>query len=188
MLEVFALIRCADWSEFLAVKEDLNLRIVEIVRGLPGRISRSRRRPCISAATEASTRRGARRSRARSRSGGEQSRYPFPEFDYAERARDGWTPFPSRPRDRPTTGRSRWRRKDHKGPAAIGSRDRACRHCSGDSRNARPSSPRRCGARPTSSPHVPTLASTSARRKRSITSMKRIEGSSRISAVIEAIW
>jgi len=34
----------------------------------------------------------------------------------------------------------------------------------------------------------PTLASTSARRKRSTTNMKAIEGTSRISAVIEAIW
>ena len=32
VLEVFAFVSCADWNEFLAVKEDLNLRIAEIVR------------------------------------------------------------------------------------------------------------------------------------------------------------
>ena len=31
-LEVFAFVNCADWNEFMAVKEDLNLRIMEIVR------------------------------------------------------------------------------------------------------------------------------------------------------------
>ena len=37
-------------------------------------------------------------------------------------------------------------------------------------------------------PYRPTIASTSARRKRSTTSMNTIDGTSRISAVIEAIW
>lgn len=31
VLDVFALVQCADWNEFLAVKEDLNLRIIDIV-------------------------------------------------------------------------------------------------------------------------------------------------------------
>ena len=32
VLEVFAFVLAADWGEFLAIKEDLNLRIAEIVR------------------------------------------------------------------------------------------------------------------------------------------------------------
>ena len=48
---------------------------------------------------------------------------------------------------------------------------------------------RRGGPAPsTAVPQRPTLLSTSAFRKRSITSMKPTEGTSRMSAVIEAIW
>jgi MscS family membrane protein len=85
VLEVFAFVRCADWNEFLAVKEDLNLRIAEIVRdagtafAFPSRTVYFGRDPGVDVT------RG-ERSEAEVRQWRAESRLPFPEFEFAERA------------------------------------------------------------------------------------------------------
>ena len=85
VLEIFAFVRCADWNEFLAVKEDLNLRIAEIVRdsgtafAFPSRTVYFGRDPGVDVA------RG-ERSEAEVRQWRAENRLPFPEFDFAERA------------------------------------------------------------------------------------------------------
>ena len=84
VLEIFALVRCADWNEFLAVKEDLNLRIAEIVRdsgtafAFPSRTVYFGRDPGVDVARGELTQAEVRQWRA-------ENRLPFPEFDYAER-------------------------------------------------------------------------------------------------------
>jgi MscS family membrane protein len=85
VLEVFAFVRCADWNEFLAVKEDLNLRIAEIVRdagtafAFPSRTVYFGRDPGVDVARGELSEAEVRQWRA-------ESRLPFPEFDFAERA------------------------------------------------------------------------------------------------------
>jgi MscS family membrane protein len=84
VLEVFAFVRCADWNEFLAVKEDLNLRIAAIVRdagtafAFPSRTVYFGRDPGVDVA------RG-ERSEAEVREWRAENRLPFPEFEFAER-------------------------------------------------------------------------------------------------------
>ncbi len=95
ILEVFALVRAADWNEFVAIKEDLNFRIAEIILecgtgfAFPSQTLYVARDRGIDVqrgqATEAEV--------ARWR---EEKRLPFPNFDYAERAEMADTlPFPS---------------------------------------------------------------------------------------------
>ena len=96
VLDVFAFIQSADWNEFMAVKEDLNFRIVEIVREfghgfripIPDRLSHPRPRHRHRAR--------AAKPRRRSSQWREEKRLPFPEYDFAERAEmAGTMPFPA---------------------------------------------------------------------------------------------
>jgi len=83
-LDVFAFVSCADWDEFLAVKEDLNLRIAEIVRAsgtgfaFPSRTVYFGRDPGVDVARAGETEAEVRQWR-------DERRLPFPDFDYAER-------------------------------------------------------------------------------------------------------
>ncbi len=94
VLDVFAFVRATDWDEFLAIREDLNLRIAEIVRqsgtgfAFPSRtVYFSRDGGVDGARTEA--------AEAEVRRWREEKRLPFPEFDFAERAEMTDTlPFP----------------------------------------------------------------------------------------------
>ena len=93
-LEVFAFVRSADWDEFLAVKEDLNLRIAEIVRkfgtgfAFPSQTVYFSRDAGVDGARAEEAEAEVRRWR-------EEKRLPFPEFDFAERAEMADTlPFP----------------------------------------------------------------------------------------------
>jgi MscS family membrane protein len=104
VLEVFAFVRCADWNEFLAVKEDLNLRIAEIVRdsgtsfAFPSQTVYFTRDPGVDAARGAETEVEVQKWR-------EENRLPFPEFDFAERAEMADTiafPPPGSPDHRPS--------------------------------------------------------------------------------------
>jgi MscS family membrane protein len=85
VLDVFAFVSCADWNEFLAVKEDLNLRIAEIVResgtgfAFPSQTVYLGRDSGVDAARAEETEAEVRQWR-------EEKRLPFPEFDFAERA------------------------------------------------------------------------------------------------------
>jgi MscS family membrane protein len=85
VLEVFAFVTAADWNEFLAVKEDLNLRIAEIVResgtafAFPSQTVYFGRDPGVDAARAEETEAEVRQWR-------DEKRLPFPEFDFAERA------------------------------------------------------------------------------------------------------
>ena len=107
VLDVFALVQCADWNEFLAVKEDLNLRIIDIVAesgtgfAFPsqtvylGRDSGLDQDRGMAAAREVQKWR-------------DERRLPFPEFDFAERAEMAGTiafPSASSPDYRPTPAR-----------------------------------------------------------------------------------
>jgi MscS family membrane protein len=94
VLEVFAFVRGADWDEFLAVKEGLNLRIAEIVResgtgfAVPSRTVHYRRDTGLDDARAEEAEAEVRRWR-------EEKRLPFPEFDFAERAEMADTlPYP----------------------------------------------------------------------------------------------
>jgi MscS family membrane protein len=94
VLDVFAFVRCADWDEFLAVKEDLNLRIAEIVResgtdfAFPSRTVYFSRDSGLDGPRVEEVEAEVRRWR-------EEKRLPFPEFDFAERAEMADTlPFP----------------------------------------------------------------------------------------------
>lgn len=84
VLEIFALVRCADWNEFLAVKEDLNLRIAEIVResgtgfAFPSWTVYFGRDSGVDVARGELAEAEVQKWRA-------ENRLPFPEFDYAER-------------------------------------------------------------------------------------------------------
>jgi MscS family membrane protein len=85
VLEVFAFVRSADWEEFLGVKEDLNLRIAEIVResgtgfAFPSRTVYFSRDTGLDGGRTEEAEAEVRRWR-------EEKRLPFPEFDFAERA------------------------------------------------------------------------------------------------------
>ena len=85
VLEVFAFVMAADWGEFLAIKEDLNLRIAEIVResgtsfAFPSQTVYFTRDAGVDAARGEATEAEVRQWR-------EEQRLPFPDFDFAERA------------------------------------------------------------------------------------------------------
>jgi MscS family membrane protein len=85
VLEVFAFVRAAGWDEFLAIKEDLNLRIAEIVResgtgfAFPSRTVYFSRDGGVDGARAEEAEAEVHRWR-------EEKRLPFPEFDFAERA------------------------------------------------------------------------------------------------------
>ncbi len=95
VLDVFAFIESADWNEFLAVKEDLNFKIAEIVResgtgfAFPSRTVYFTRDGGIDTARGAATEAEVQQWR-------DEKRLPFPEYDFAERAEmSGTMPFPS---------------------------------------------------------------------------------------------
>jgi MscS family membrane protein len=85
VLEVFAFVRSADWEEFLGVKEDLNLRIAEIVRGSGTGFAFPSRTVYFSRDTGLDGGR-AEEAEAEVCRWREEKRLPFPEFDFAERA------------------------------------------------------------------------------------------------------
>ena len=94
VLDVFAFVRAADWNEFMAIKEDLNLRIVEIVRdsgtsfAFPSQTVYLTRDAGVDAARGAATEAEVRHWR-------EEQRLPFPDYDFAERAEmEDTLPFP----------------------------------------------------------------------------------------------
>jgi MscS family membrane protein len=94
ILDVFAFIQSADWNEFMAVKEDLNFRIVEIVRdsgtgfAFPSQTVYLTRDHGIDTARGSATEAEVQQWR-------EENRLPFPEYDFAERAEmTGTMPFP----------------------------------------------------------------------------------------------
>lgn len=94
LLDVFAFVTAADWNEFLAIKEDLNLRIAEIVRqsgtgfAFPSQTVYYTRDGGIDTARSDATEAEVRQWR-------EENRLPFPDYDFAERAEMADTlPFP----------------------------------------------------------------------------------------------
>ena len=94
VLEVFAFVMAADWNDFLAIKEDLNLRIAEIVRdsgtsfAFPSQTVYFTRDTGVDAARGEATRAEVRQWR-------DEKRLPFPDYDFAERAEMADTmPFP----------------------------------------------------------------------------------------------
>ena len=94
VLEIFALVRSVDWNEFLAIKEDLNLRIFEIVGDSGTGFAFPSRTVYFARDTGLDTDRGRELERlvAKWR---EEKRLPFPEFAVAERAEMMDTlPFP----------------------------------------------------------------------------------------------
>ncbi len=94
VLDVFAFIESADWNEFLAVKEDLNFKIAEIVRdsgtgfAFPSQTVYFTRDGGIDTARGATTEAEVQQWR-------DEKRLPFPEYDFAEKAEmSGTMPFP----------------------------------------------------------------------------------------------
>ena len=107
VLEVFAFVLAADWGEFLAIKEDLNLRIAEIVRdagtsfAFPSQTVYFTRDAGVNAGRGEATEAEVRQWR-------EEQRLPFPDFAFAERVEmEDTIPFPSEgsPDYRPTPPR-----------------------------------------------------------------------------------
>ena len=104
VLEVFAFVMAADWNDFLAIKEDLNLRIAEIVRdsgtsfAFPSQTVYFTRDTGVDAARGEAT-------EARCGSGGRRSGCRFPTTISPSGPR--WrTRCPSRPKARRTIGRA----------------------------------------------------------------------------------
>ena len=96
LLDVFAFVLAADWNDFLAIKEDLNLRIAEIASRESGRSSLPIPSQTIYFTRDAGVDvvRGAA-SEAEVRLWREEKRLPFPDYDFAERAEmAGTLPFP----------------------------------------------------------------------------------------------
>ncbi len=94
LLDVFAFVRAVDWNEFLAIKEDLILRIVDIVRqsgsgfAFPSQTVYYTRDGGIDSVRGEESEAEVRRWR-------EERRLPFPDYDFAERAEMADTlPFP----------------------------------------------------------------------------------------------
>ena len=95
VLELFAFVTAADWGEFLAIKEDLNLRIAEIVResgtsfAFPSQTVYFTRDAGVDAGRGEATEAEVRQWR-------EEQRLPFPDFAFAERVEmEDTIPFPS---------------------------------------------------------------------------------------------
>ncbi|MFO1036878.1 MAG: mechanosensitive ion channel family protein [Geminicoccaceae bacterium] len=84
-LELFAFVHAIDWNEFLAVREDLALRIAEIVRdagsefAIPAQAVHVSRDPGLDQGRAAEAEEAVQRWR-------KETRLPFPDYDYAERA------------------------------------------------------------------------------------------------------
>ena len=94
VLDVFAFVRAADWNEFMAIKEDLNLRIAEIVRdsgtsfAFPSQTVYFTRDGGVDAVRGETVETEVRHWR-------EEKRLPFPDYDFAERAEmEDTLPFP----------------------------------------------------------------------------------------------
>jgi MscS family membrane protein len=94
VLDVFAFVRAADWNEFMAIKEDLNLRISEIVRdsgtsfAFPSQTVYFTRDGGVDVARGETVEAEVRHWR-------EEKRLPFPDYDFAERAEmEDTLPFP----------------------------------------------------------------------------------------------
>ena len=94
VLDVFAFVRAADWNEFMAIKEDLNLRIAEIVRdsgtsfAFPSQTVYFTRDGGVDVARGETVEAEVRHWR-------EEKRLPFPDYDFAERAEmEDTLPFP----------------------------------------------------------------------------------------------
>ena len=94
LLDLFAFVRAADWNEFLAIKEDLNLRIAEIVRdagtsfAFPSQTIYFARDGGVDRARAAATEAEVRHWR-------EDRRLPFPDYDYAEKVEmEDTLPYP----------------------------------------------------------------------------------------------
>jgi MscS family membrane protein len=111
----------ADWGEFLAIKEDLNLRIAEIVResgtsfAFPSQTVYFTRDAGVDVARGETTEAEVRQWR-------EEKRLPFPDFDFAERAEmEDTMPFP--PEGSPDYRPAPPRRPDER-DANIGTRRR----------------------------------------------------------------
>ena len=151
VLDVFAFVMAADWNDFLAIKEDLNLRIAEIVRDSRDQL----RLPLADGLLHPRhrCRRGARGGkRGEVRQWREEKRLPFPDYDFAERAEmadtlpfppedsPDYRPSPPRPADEPVasggTRQRDWLRRRGKEPATTS--------LSGDQRPTR--RPRRAGS------------------------------------------
>ena len=84
VLEVFAFVTAADWGEFLAIKEDLNLRIAEIVRESGTSFAFPSQTVYFTRDTGVDAGRG-EATEAEVRQWREEQRLPFPDFDFAER-------------------------------------------------------------------------------------------------------
>ena len=95
----------ADWGEFLAIKEDLNLRIAEIVRELGTSFAFPSQTVYFTRDTGVDVARG-EATEAEVRQWREEKRLPFPDFEFGERAEmEDTLPFP--PEARRTIGRLR---------------------------------------------------------------------------------
>lgn len=85
ILDVFALVQCADWNEFLAVKEDLNLRIIDIVAESGTGFAFPSQTVYLGRDSGLDQDRGTAAAREVQK-WRDEKRLPFPEFDFAERA------------------------------------------------------------------------------------------------------
>lgn len=95
ILEVFALVRAADWNEFVAIKEDLNFKIAEIVLECGTSFAFPSQTLYVARDRGIDVQRG-QATEAEVARWREEKRLPFPNFDYAERAEMADTlPFPS---------------------------------------------------------------------------------------------
>jgi MscS family membrane protein len=94
LLDVFAFVMAADWNDFLAIKEDLNLRIAEIVRQSGTSFAFPSQTVYYTRDTGIDTARG-EQTEGEVRQWREEQRLPFPDYDFAERAEmAGTLPFP----------------------------------------------------------------------------------------------
>lgn len=95
ILDIFALVQSADWNQFLAVKEDLNLRIIDIVAESGTGFAFPSQTVYFSRDSGLNMERG-KVSTAEVQRWRDEKRMPFPDFDFAERAEmSGTIPFPS---------------------------------------------------------------------------------------------
>ena len=107
VLEMFAFVMAADWGEFLAIKEDLNLRIAEIVRELGTSFAFPSQTVYFTRDAGVDVSRG-EATEAEVRQWREEKRLPFPDFEFGERVdMEDTIPFPSEgsPDYRPTPPR-----------------------------------------------------------------------------------
>jgi MscS family membrane protein len=122
LLDVFAFVTAADWNDFLAIKEDLILRIAEIVRDCGTSFAFPSQTVYFTRDTGVDAARGAA-SEAEVRQWREEKRLPFPDYDFAERAEmAGTLPFP--PEGSPDYRPSPPRHDDERAVANGGTRRR----------------------------------------------------------------